>query len=153
MRVPRKWAALTSVSKMTTSAGYSSTPLAKKLGIKPGDYVLTVNAPDDYRELLEPIPDNVAISSRVRPAADMVHIFTNSREELFRTLSVSRLAIKQDGSIWVSWYKKAARLRTEVTEDLIREAALPLGLVDVKVCAVDERWSGLKLVIHKENRT
>lgn len=134
-------------------AGYSGTPLAQKLGIRPGDYVLTVNAPDEYEQLLEPIPDHVTITTEVLAAADMIHIFTNNREELFRTLAVSRLAIKQDGSIWVSWYKKAAKLPTEITEDTVREAAFPLGLVDVKVCAVDDRWSGLKLVIRKENRT
>jgi len=138
---------------MMSTAGYSGTPLAKKLGIKAGDYVLTVNAPDDYADLLEPLPDDVTLSTQVKPPVDIIHIFTNSREELFRTLAVSRLAVKQDGWIWVSWYKKAAKLPTEITEDTVREAAFPLGLVDVKVCAVDERWSGLKLVIRKENRT
>ncbi len=138
---------------MMSIAGYSGTPLAKKLGIKAGDSVLTVNAPDDYADLLEPLPDDVTLSTQVKPPVDIIHIFTNTREELFRTLAVSRLAVKQDGSIWISWYKKAAKLPTEITEDTVREAAFPLGLVDVKVCAVDERWSGLKLVIRKENRT
>jgi hypothetical protein len=135
-----------------TTAGYSGTPLVKKLGIGAGFYVLTVNAPDDYAELVEPLPDDVEISDQVRPPVDLVHIFTNTREELFRTLAVSRLIIKQHGSIWVSWYKRAAKLATEITEDLIRKAAFPLGLVDIKVCAVDDKWSGLKLMIRKENR-
>jgi hypothetical protein len=84
--------------------------------------------------------------------ADILHLFTNTRDGLFRGVSEARDLIKQDGAIWVSWYKKAAKRPTEITEDDIREAALPLGLVDVKVCAVDEYWSGLKLVIRRENR-
>ena len=137
---------------MTT--GYSGTPLAKKLGIKDGFYVLTVNAPDDYADLLAPIPEGVTIQDAEARASeiDLSHIFTNSRDELFGKLAEYVRLIKQDGSIWVSWYKKAAKLSTEITEDTVRELALPLGLVDVKVCAVDEVWSGLKLVIRVENR-
>lgn len=135
------------------TAGYSGTPLAKKLGFKAGFAVCTVNAPDNYLELVEPLPEDVTITDKPVPGCDLVHFFTNSRDELFRGLAQYRDLIKQDGTIWVSWYKKAARLPTEITEDLVREAAFPLGLVDVKVCAVDERWSGLKLVIRKENRT
>lgn len=134
------------------SAGYSGTPLAKKLGIKSGMRLMTMNQPDEYLSLIEPVPEDVEITSRVERPADILHLFTNSRAELFATLANTRSMIKQDGMIWVSWYKKAAKLPTEVTEDLIREAALPLGLVDVKVCAVDDKWSGLKLVIRKENR-
>lgn len=126
--------------------------MAKKLGIKERSAVMTVNAPDVYSELLAPVPDGVNISDTVRTDVDLVHIFTNGRDELFQKLAECRWLIKQDGSIWVSWYKRAAKLPTEITEDTVREAAFPLGLVDVKVCAVDERWSGLKLVIRKENR-
>ena len=140
---------------MTT--GYSGTPLARKLGIKEGMTVLTVNAPAGFEHLLDPIPEGAEIkgvtpSGPARADADIIHIFTNSRDELFATLSKSVRSIKQNGSIWDSWYKKAAKLPTEITEDTVREAAFPLGLVDVKVCAVDEKWSGLKLVIRKENR-
>ena len=135
---------------MTT--GYSGTPLAKKLGIKDGFYVLTLNAPDDYCDLLAPLPDAVKVSDLTRSGVDLIHLFTNCRDELFGKLAECSGQIKQDGSIWVSWYKKAAKLPTEITEDTVREAAFPLGLVDVKVCAVDEKWSGLKLVIRKENR-
>lgn len=134
------------------ATGYSGTPLAKKLGIKDGFTVLTVNEPDNYVDLLAPIPDGVSFSCQVATDADVVHIFTNSRDELFRKLAECIRQIKPNGSIWVSWYKKAAKLPTEITEDSVREAAFPLGLVDVKVCAVDEQWSGLKLVIRKENR-
>jgi hypothetical protein len=145
------------------TVGYSGTPLAKKLGIKEGLRVFTISAPDNYAELVAPLPDGVTFDgAEARASAraihststsvDLVHIFTNSRDELFRCLAKCRRLIEQDGSIWVSWYKKAAKLPTEITEDTVREAAFPLGLVDVKVCAVDQRWSGLKLVIRKENR-
>ena len=135
------------------TVGYSGTPLAKKLGLKDGFYVLTVNAPDDYAKLVAPLPDAVTLSDKVKTDADLIHIFTNSRDEMFGKLAECVRLIKQNGSIWVSWYKKAAKLPTEITEDTVREAAFPLGLVDIKVCAVDEKWSGLKLVIRKENRS
>ena len=145
------------------STGYSGTPLAKKLGMKEGMSVLTVNAPQGYLELVEPVPVGVEINEEYRQAGSLrsdirqsdvhiVHLFTNSRDELFGELARLRNVIRQDGAIWVSWYKKAAKLPTEITEDTVREAAFPLGLVDVKVCAVDEKWSGLKVVIRKENR-
>ena len=135
------------------SAGYSGTPLANKLGIKTGFKLLPINAPADYVQLLEPLPENVVLLDAAKADVDVAHLFTNSRDELFSRLSDLRHVIKQDGTIWVSWYKKAARLPTEITEENIREAAFPLGLVDVKVCAVDEKWSGLKLVIRREHRT
>lgn len=134
------------------TAGYSGTPLAKKLGIKEGSIVLAVGELENYEDLLSPLPEGVSILSEPRPDVDVVHFFTNSRDELFRGLPVYMRLIKQAGAIWVSWYKRAAKLPTEITEDIVRDAALPLGLVDVKVCAVDEKWSGLKLVIRKENR-
>ena len=123
--------------------------------------MLVTNSPRNYRELLAPIPDNVRIIDEQSPpwpagevghGFDLMHLFTNSRHELFRSLSEDIRHLKSNGAIWVSWYKKAAKLLTEITEDTVREVALPLGLVDVKVCAVDEKWSGLKLVIRRENR-
>lgn len=134
------------------SVGYSGTPLAKKLGIKEGFDIRTINAPENYSELLALMPDAVRISDALSASADLIHFFTNSRDELFIKLAECARLIKQDGSIWVSWYKKAAKLPTELTEDTIRDAAVAIGLVDVKVCAVDDNWSGLKLVIRKENR-
>jgi hypothetical protein len=134
------------------TAGYSGTPLAKKLGIREGFTVDAVNAPAYYEDLLQPLPAGVVIDHSLKAGADILHFFTNSRDDLFRGLAGHKHLIKQNGSIWVSWYKKAAKLPTEITEDLVREAAFPLGLVDVKVCAVDEKWSGLKLVIRRENR-
>ena len=138
------------ISVMTT--GYSGTPLAKKLGIKENFVVLGVNPPDDFQEMLAPLLENVTIVAVPQQGIDLIHLFTNSRDELFGKLAECVRLIKQNGSIWVSWYKKAAKLPTEITEDTVREAAFPLGLVDIKVCAVDEKWSGLKLVIRKENR-
>jgi hypothetical protein len=145
---------------MTT--GYSGTPLARKLGIKEGAVVVVVNAPADFADLLGTLPAGVELSAedgaefeklaRTPGQIDILHIFANSRDVLFRTLAMVRGLIRQDGAIWVSWYKKAAKLPTEITEGVVREAALPLGLVDVKVCAIDEKWSGLKLVIRRENR-
>ena len=142
------------------TAGYSGKPLFKKLGITQGMIVIAVGAPDSYSEVVAPLPEDVMIietdarrGKSPLGLADIVHLFTNSRDELFRGLSKYKDLIKQDGAIWVSWYKKAAKLPTEITEDTVREACLPLGLVDVKVCAVDDKWSGLKLVIRKENRT
>jgi hypothetical protein len=142
------------------TAGYSGTPLAKKLGIKDGFSILAVDAPANYAELVSPLPTGAEIQNaearalaRAKSNLDVIHVFTNGRDDLFRSLPLLLKLIKQDGTIWVSWYKKAARLPTEITEDTVREAALPLGLVDVKVCAVDEKWSGLKLVIRKENRS
>ena len=132
--------------------GYSITPLSKKLGIKDRFAVLCINPPDNFDELLAPLPDGVTILVKPRSEIDPIHLFTNSRDELFSKLAECVRLIKQNGSIWVSWYKKAAKLPTEITEDTVREAAFPLGLVDIKVCAVDEKWSGLKLVIRRENR-
>ena len=141
------------------TAGYSGTPLAKKLGIKDGFTILAINAPDNYPNLVSPLPPGAEIQEadarsvgRAKSNLDMIHVFTNGRDELFRLLPVLQKLIKSDGAIWVSWYMKASKLPTEITEDTIRDAALPIGLVDVKVCAVDEKWSGLKLVIRKENR-
>jgi hypothetical protein len=134
------------------TAGYSGTPLAKKLGIKEGMLVVTVDAPENYADLLDPLPKAVRLTDKPQTDTDVLHLFTNTRDGLFKAVSEARHLIKQNGSIWVSWYKKAAKLPTEITEDTVREVAFPLSLVDVKVCAVDEKWSGLKLVIRKENR-
>ena len=134
-------------------AGYSGTPLAKKLGIKPGTKVLALNAPRDYRDLLSPLPDGVAIAAKPNKAgADIVHLFVTSVAEYERDLPKARAAMAIDGAIWVSWYKKSAKIPTDVTEDVIRHRALKTDLVDVKVCAVSDVWSGLKLVVRKHLR-
>jgi hypothetical protein len=136
----------------TQMSGYSGTPLAKKLGIKSGFRVKTKNAPPAYQNLLRPIPDDVSFSANFRSDIDLWHLFTSSRKELAQQLATAQKQIRPDGMIWVSWPKKASGVPSEVTEDTIREIALPMGLVDVKVCAVDDTWSGLKLMIRKEFR-
>ncbi len=133
-------------------AGYSANTLAAKLGIKPGMVIHVVNSPRDYFSIVDSLPDEVVFSSKPDREIDMVHIFTTSRSELLALLRMLQSKIKQSGMIWVSWPKKSAGVPSEVTENTVREVALPLGLVDTKVCAVDEIWSGLKLVIRKENR-
>jgi hypothetical protein len=133
-------------------AGYSGTPLAKKLGIKAGSEVVVVDGPAGYRKLLEPLPDGVKFAARLSASSDLVHVFATRKAELAKALKTFRAALKADGAVWVSWPKKSAKVATDITEDTIREVALPLGFVDIKVCAVDETWSGLKLVIRKELR-
>lgn len=137
---------------MTQPGGYSGTPLWKKLGLKPRFRVKVKNAPVDYLSMLEPLPDDVAVSRRLRAPVDLWHMFSTSRSELERQLSTCVNEIRQDGMIWVSWPKKSSGVSSDITEDVIRKLALPLGLVDVKVCAINEIWSGLKLVIRRENR-
>ena len=133
-------------------AGYSGTALPQKLGIKPGLTVVTINAPAKYRRLLGKIPDEVTFSDRLKPGSNFVHLFTNRRSELQKKMSILREKISDNGTVWVSWPKKSSGISTDVTEDVVREIALPLGFVDIKVCAVDEIWSGLKLMIRRENR-
>jgi hypothetical protein len=133
-------------------AGYSGTPLAKKLGIRDGASVLLVGEPEGYLRLLDPLPHGVRFVSRLSDSTDLVHLFTASRSDLEKALSRYRKQVKPTAIVWVSWPKKAAKLPTDVTEDVVREIALPLGFVDIKVCAVDEVWSGLKLVVRKELR-
>jgi bifunctional DNA-binding transcriptional regulator/antitoxin component of YhaV-PrlF toxin-antitoxin module len=135
-----------------SSPGYSGTPLAKKLGIKAGSRVFVVRAPDGYRELLEPLPDGVVFTRRVTAAVDIAQVFTVKKSELVRHLESLRKVLKPEAAIWISWPKKASGVATEVTEHTIRDVALPIGLVDIKVCAVTDVWSGLKLVVRKDLR-
>ena len=133
-------------------AGYSGTPLVKKLGIKENFRIYVRNTPDNYLDLIEPLPQNVTLTKRIFGEIDMVHFFTKSKRELISEIPKQLGKIKQNGAIWISWPKKSSKVPTDITEDVIREVILPLGLVDTKVCAVDEIWSGLKLVIRKEHR-
>ena len=132
--------------------GYSGRPLAAKLGIKANAAVCLFSAPGEYRGLLEPLPEGVAFSDGLTNGTDMVHVFATDREHLADTLARCREEIRPDAMVWASWPKKASKVPTDITEDVIREIAIPLGFVDVKVCAVNEVWSGLKLVIRKELR-
>ena len=132
--------------------GYSGTPLARKLGIVAGSRVAVLHAPDGYRDWLAPLPEGVRFDSEVSAATDVVHVFVDRRAALETQLDSLRTRIAPAAAVWVSWPRKASKVPTDVTEDTIRELALPLGFVDVKVCAVGDVWSGLKLVIRKALR-
>ena len=133
-------------------AGYSGTPLAKKLGIVENSKILAVGAPKDYAILLKPIPAGVEFAGKASKSIDVVHIFTTEEKQLRSLLTGFRKSLRPDAAIWVSWPKKAAKIETDITEDTIRKVALPMGFVDIKVCAVTDVWSGLKLVVRKELR-
>ena len=139
-------------SYAATVVGYSGTPLAKKLGIKPGLRVWLRNAPDDFESLLEGLPDDVSLSRRKRSKVELVLCFETSAKRLEADVATARMVIPSDGVIWTAWPKKASKVPTDITEDRLREIFLPTGLVDVKVCAIDETWSGLKFVVRRELR-
>ena len=141
-----------SFSKQADASGYSGTPLAQKLGIRAGSRVRTQNAPDNYPDLLAPIPEGVILSNRIRDRIDIWHLFTRRKSGLEAALRRSLAALPGDGVIWVSWPKTSSGEVSDMSEDEVRRVALPLGLVDVKVCAVDTTWSGLKLVLRRELR-
>jgi hypothetical protein len=136
----------------TAPAGYSGTPLPKKLGIVAGTRLLLLNAPAHFTELLQPLPEGVVFMRHAGPDVNIVHLFATERDALGAELTSLRRTLAPDAAVWVSWPKKTSRVPTTITEDTIRELALPLGWVDVKVCAVDAVWSGLKLVVRKELR-
>ena len=133
-------------------AGYSPRALADKLGIKPGCTLLLVRPPEGYATTLGALPPGVRLEARLRSGLDVVHAFVLRRSDLLRGIPGWREAIFPAGTLWVSWPKKASKVPTDLTEDVIREVALASGLVDVKVCAVDEVWSGLKLVVPLKER-
>ena len=135
-----------------TTAGYSGTPLSQKLGIKAGARAAWVRAPEGFAELLGELPDGVTIKARATAPVDVVVCFVTRRSQLERELPRLRELIRPAGAVWAAWPKRASGLPTDITEDTIRDVALPIGLVDVKVCAIDETWSGLRLVIRKELR-
>jgi Protein of unknown function (DUF3052) len=136
-------------------AGYSGTPLDQKLGIKPGHRVALINAPDDFAKTLGELPDGVELDGRMpsaRRPSEVVVWFVSRRRELVQRLPILRSRIAPTSSLWVCWPKKASGVQTDITEDVIRQVALPTGLVDNKVCAVDATWSGLRLVVRLELR-
>jgi hypothetical protein len=134
------------------TAGYSGPPLTKKLGIKEGFIIKLVNEPVYYLSLLTDLPENIRFVNDKKTKKDIIHFFTKETEELYKNIVPMKNEIEQNGMIWISWPKKAAKIETDITEDIIRDLALRNGLVDVKVCAVDEIWSGLKLVIPVKDR-
>jgi hypothetical protein len=133
-------------------AGYSGTPLLKKLGIKPDQVLFFSNAPQSYFDELAPLPENVRVSSTMPSRAHFIHLFCTSQSDLQKKLLKARSHLRDDGMIWVSWPKKASKVETDLDENNIREFGLKAGLVDVKVCAVDQTWSGLKFVIPVRDR-
>jgi hypothetical protein len=136
----------------TRLAGYSGTPLAAKLGIKEGSRVLLIDAPEELARWLPPLPAGVKFATRISKETDIVHVFSTHKDALATHLAALRGKIRDDAVVWVSWPKQASKMDTDITEDAIRTIALPLGFVDVKVCAVSEVWSGLKLMIRKQLR-
>lgn len=133
-------------------AGYSGTPLAAKLGIGADSMVHTRGAPSHYRDLLAPLPEGASLDAPDAAGADVIHLFSSRRAEIEEQLRALRHSIRPAAAVWISWPKKSSRVPTDLTENVIREIALPLGFVDVKVCALDEVWSGLKLVVRKDLR-
>ncbi|TGL44351.1 DUF3052 domain-containing protein [Leptospira perdikensis] len=135
------------------AAGYSGKPLIEKLGIKESMILHFINLPSkDFIKDWGTLPKQIQILDKPKSGLDMIHFFTLSSKEYFQKLPKLIKFIKPTGMIWISWPKKSAKIPSDMNEDLIRNFALELGLVDIKVCAVDEIWSGLKLVIRKENR-
>ena len=134
-------------------AGHSGKSVVQKLGIKPGFRIFVGGAPDAYDDIVGRLPAGVTITSRLKAPLDMVHLFATDASGLASGLRGTRDAIVPDGMVWVSWPKKASGVATDLSDVVVRDTALPLGLVDVKVCAVDETWSGLKFVIRTSERT
>ena len=131
------------------TAGYSGTPLPRKLGIKPGHRLALLGAPDGFE--LE-LPEDVSVRRRAGGKVDLILTFHTSRAELERRLPALRAMMEPAAGLWIAWPKRASKVATDITEDVLREIALPTGLVDNKVCAVDDTWSGLRLVIRREHR-
>jgi hypothetical protein len=133
-------------------AGYSATPLSKKLGIKDGHTVATLSEPEAFGETLGSLPPGARLVHDLRGHREVVVAFFTARAELEKRLAALTKAIFPDGGLWIAWPKKASKVPTDITEDVVREVALPTGLVDNKVCAIDDVWSGLRLVVRVENR-
>jgi hypothetical protein len=133
-------------------SGYSGTPLAQKLGIRAASRVYLHAAPGNYALLVAPLPEGAHMVTRLDENTDVIHVFAVRRAELIKVLQAALKRMRPDAALWVSWPKKASGVATDITEDVIRAVALPMTLVDIKVCAVDEVWSGLKLVIRKSAR-
>jgi hypothetical protein len=132
--------------------GYSGTPLVRKLGIKQGCRLALLRAPDGFDDELAPLPDGVRVFRRLAPRLDVAVLFVTERAQLERRFPAIAGSITPAGGFWVAWPKRASKVPTDLTEDVLREVGLPQGLVDNKVCAVNEVWSGLRFVWRRENR-
>jgi hypothetical protein len=133
-------------------AGYSGTPLPKKLGIKEGSSVAILRPPDGFHNYLGQLPEGVSVRDRARGSLDVILFFVTRRADLERRLQGLQAAMDPAGGLWIAWPKRSSGVHTDITEDVVREVALPRGLVDNKVCAIDDTWSGLRLVIRLEHR-
>lgn len=133
-------------------AGYSETPLVRKLGIKPGFRLYVSREPDNYWKWISPLPEGATAVSRAGGKLDFIHLFVKERSRFEKEVLQCKKYMKPNGMIWVSWPKKSSKVATDIDENVIRDFALANGLVDIKVCAVDETWSGLKLVIPVKDR-
>ena len=140
------------IGQTPAMAGYSGTPLVRKLGIRAGDVVGLLNAPPGAEDLLVGLPPDVVLRRRAQGTLDLALSFDVRRRDLERRIGPVLRAMRTDGCWWVAWPKRASKVPTDLTEDVVRALALPLGLVDVKVCAIDATWSGLKLVWRRERR-
>ena len=132
--------------------GYSGTPLVAKLGIREEFRVALLGAPEDFDDALAPLPPGVRILRRVRSDLDVAVLFVTERRQLERRFPDVARSIKPAGGFWVAWPKRSSKVPTDLTEDVLREVGLPQGLVDNKVCAITEVWSGLRFVWRRENR-
>jgi hypothetical protein len=137
---------------VSAATGYSGTPLARKLGFKAGFRATYVNAPEGFDALLGELPDGVRVLRRLAAPLDLVVCFVTARAELERRLPALRAALAPAGMLWIAWPKRASGVATDMTEDVVREVALPTGLVDTKVAAIDATWSGLRLVVRRALR-
>ena len=133
-------------------AGYSKTPLVKKLGIKLGFKIHFANPPDNLQSLLGELPEKTTSIVELNGPVDYIHLFTKSKDELQTQFPILKAALAQSGLLWISWPKKASKVMTDLNENIVRDIGLQNGLVDVKVCAVDEIWSGLKFVYRLKDR-
>jgi hypothetical protein len=133
-------------------AGYSGTPLVKKLGLKAGFAAFVHQPPDAYFDWLGPLPEDIVVKERLQGALDFIHLFIKDKKTFQQVFVKAMKCLKKDGMLWVSWPKKSSKVATDLDENVIRDFGLKEGLVDVKVCAVDEVWSGLKFVVRVKDR-
>jgi hypothetical protein len=133
-------------------AGYSGTPLIKKLGIASGQAASVLGAPAHYASLLGPLPEGVKLSPRLRSACDFIHVFVTQERDLQARFPKLKQALNKTGALWISWPKGSSKIEKDLNENTIRRIGLAHGLVDVKVCAVDDDWSGLKFMVRRKDR-
>jgi len=137
---------------MSCVAGYSGTPLPKKLGMRAGSRVALVGAPDGFERTLSPLPGGVALSTRVRAPLDLILFFSARRSELERRFAKLARALEAAGGLWIAWPKKSSGVATDLDQNAVMEVGLATGMVDNKVCAIDDTWSGLRFVVRREDR-